>query len=202
MPILKITKKDILDVTCNIIEIEGIENVNTRKIASMLNCSVQPIFFNFKNMENLLAEALDSLKQRCFKLLLEGTLDSEKPYREIGLNYIKLAREKKNLFKLVFMSKSEFDPISLMVEDKSFFEKISNIIKIETQFKDDEVKEFHEMMWIFTHGIATLICSGTTNISDEDTKKLLQNQFIALMQLVKFKKDIKYDNNVKIEDMK
>ena len=38
-------------------------------------------------------------------------------------------------------------------------------------------------MWIFTHGIATLVATDTINFSDEDISNLLTSQYKALMKL-------------------
>ena len=38
-------------------------------------------------------------------------------------------------------------------------------------------------MWIFSHGIATLVANDTVNLSDEQIKKLLSDEFQALMLL-------------------
>ncbi len=38
-------------------------------------------------------------------------------------------------------------------------------------------------MWIFTHGIATLVANNTCNLTDEQISKLLSYEFQALMLL-------------------
>ena len=38
-------------------------------------------------------------------------------------------------------------------------------------------------MWIFTHGIATLVATDTVNFSDQDISNLLTSQYKALMKL-------------------
>lgn len=57
--------------------------------------------------------------------------------------------------------------------------------------KEENVKEFHLKMWIFTHGIATMLASGTCDISEEQVSEMLTEEFLALMLLEKKKEDIK-----------
>ena len=52
-PLKKVQKEDILKATLEILKKEDIESLNARRIAKELNCSVQPIYHNFENMEEL-----------------------------------------------------------------------------------------------------------------------------------------------------
>ena len=52
-PIAKISKEDIINKALNIARCENFNSINARRLAKELGCSVQPIFSNFKNMEEL-----------------------------------------------------------------------------------------------------------------------------------------------------
>ena len=52
-PKVKITKEDIIKTAIDIVRDKGADAINARNIASVLNCSTQPIFSNFDNMEEL-----------------------------------------------------------------------------------------------------------------------------------------------------
>ena len=51
-----ITKEDIMQAAFEILQEEGIEQVTARKLAAKANCSTQPIFRVYKNMEELTEE--------------------------------------------------------------------------------------------------------------------------------------------------
>ena len=99
-PITKVSKEDIIDKTYQILSKEGIDAINARRIAKELNCSVQPIFSNFSNMEELINEVTNLAKQNCFDFLLSKGSNNDKPYKQVGLNYMKFAKDKPYLFKL------------------------------------------------------------------------------------------------------
>ena len=46
-PKVKITKEDIIQKALEIVRTNGEQALNARSIASALNCSTQPVFFNF-----------------------------------------------------------------------------------------------------------------------------------------------------------
>ena len=52
-----------------------------------------------------------------------------------------------------------------------------------TSLVGKDLKSFHVKMWLFTHGIATLIASSAVNLSDEEISNLLSSEFKALMLL-------------------
>ena len=54
MPKVRVTKDDILNISFDMVRINGIDNLNARRIAKELNCSVQPIFFNFSGINAVL----------------------------------------------------------------------------------------------------------------------------------------------------
>ena len=49
----RVTKEAIIEAGFEIIRKKGIDGVNAREVARILNCSVQPIFYRFTNMEEL-----------------------------------------------------------------------------------------------------------------------------------------------------
>ena len=52
-PKVKITKEDIISTALDLIRRGGDGQINARAVASALGCSTQPIFSNFKSMEEL-----------------------------------------------------------------------------------------------------------------------------------------------------
>ena len=48
-----VTKNDILEAAFSILQEEGIEQVTARKLAARANCSTQPIFRIYKNINEV-----------------------------------------------------------------------------------------------------------------------------------------------------
>ena len=92
----------IIDSSLEIIKKEGIENLNVRNIATKLNCSTQPIMYHYKNMDILKDELYKKVDEDHSKYLMKNS--NNDPLLSIGLQYIKFAKEEKNLFKFLFQS--------------------------------------------------------------------------------------------------
>ena len=57
-PKVKISREDIINTCLEIVKSSGTEGINARNIAGALGCSTQPIFSNFKSMEELEEETV------------------------------------------------------------------------------------------------------------------------------------------------
>ena len=53
---IKISKDMILDTAFEIVKKDGIEKLSNRELANKLNCSIRPIYYQFKNVEELKKE--------------------------------------------------------------------------------------------------------------------------------------------------
>ena len=158
-PKTKIQKEMIVEKAFELTRLLGFEKVTARALANELNCSTQPIFHCFRNMEDLKIEVY--LKTRKFfeSNMMQPPADTKTPYfLSMGIKYVQLAQKEKNLFRLLCMSDS--------VHIDSLYDLAKHIpLPIEP---DVFVKT-----WIFTHGIATIVSTNTTEISIEEIKQLL-----------------------------
>ena len=108
------------------------------------------------------------------------------PLKAVGVNYILFAQEEPNLFKLLFMTDREKD-ISIFKStlDDNKIEYLSMIKEI-YDFNDEQANQYYVSMWIFSHGIATMLVSDLTAFTTEEISKLLT--FTATSVIAKLKK--------------
>lgn len=180
---VKITKDMILDKAFDIARKQGLDSISNRQLAKELNCSIRPIYYQFKNVEELYKELYIKIEKYFYHFLLDHMDNKIPPYKQVGINYIKFAKEEKNLFKILFMSETNLLPEEFVAKDNEDFEELAKLIKISTQLNDEDIKSFHVKMWIFSHGIATLVASDTVQLSEQQIQQLLSYQFQALMLL-------------------
>ena len=90
-PKSKINKQDILTSSLEIIRKSGFEEVNARSIAKEMNCSTNPIFRVYKNMDELkeeliaLAMPISNLQEKkkiCSKLFIFQILVVKERYHK------------------------------------------------------------------------------------------------------------------------
>lgn len=180
---IRITKEMILNAAFDITRNEGIEKLSNREIAKKMNCSIRPIYYQFKNSEELYKELYNKINSYFYDFIMKNIVDDIPHYKQIGINYIKFAQEETNLFKVLFMSPARNLPNTFVETDKTGFAGVVAAIKLSTHLSDKDIKSFHTKMWIFVHGIATLTVSKSVKFTEKQIRDLLSQEFQALMLL-------------------
>ncbi|MDD6879119.1 MAG: TetR/AcrR family transcriptional regulator [bacterium] len=180
---IKISKDMILETAFEIVRKKGIEKLSNRELANKLRCSIRPIYYQFKNVEEMQKELYIKIEKYFYKFLMDHMVEGIPHYKQIGINYIKFAKKEKKLFQTLFMSELGLTPNAFISKVGEEYEEIKKLIKISTNLSDDDIKGFHTKMWIFCHGIATLVANNTINLDNKQIEQLLSYQFQALMLL-------------------
>lgn len=179
----KITKEMILNTAFEIAREKGFEKISNRELAKKMNCSIRPIYYQFKNVEELNKELYKKIERYFYEFLIDNMIKDVPLYKQIGINYIKFAIAENNLFKFLFMTEIKDEPSAFITTDEKGFEEVVKAIKISTKLSDKDIKSFHIKMWIFAHGIATLSATKSVKFTDEQIQDLLSQEFQALMLL-------------------
>ena len=182
---IRISKDMILDAAFEIVRQDGMEKLSNRELANRLKCSIRPIYYQFENVEEMQKELYIKIEHYFYKFLLDNTIKGIPQYKQVGINYIKFAKQEKKLFQTLFMSDTGLTPDAFVSKDGDDYEEIAKLIKISTNLKDNDIKDFHTKMWICCHGIATLVANDTIKLTDNQIQELLSSQFQALMLLEK-----------------
>lgn len=159
-PKVRIPREAIIEKAFELTKVYDFEKVTARLLASELKCSTQPVFHAFHNMEELKEEVYKKTQKLFEEIMLQQPSDTETPYfLSMGLKYVELAQNEKNLFHLLCMSDSGTRLESLYDLAKYVPIPIESEVFVKT--------------WIFTYGIATIASTNTTNIAPEEIRQLL-----------------------------
>lgn len=185
-PSAKFTKEEIISTALEITRENGFEAITARAIGAKLKSSARPIFTLFSSMEEVLSETVCAVKDIYRDYILSG-LESEIPFKGVGMAYINFARKEPNFFRLLFMSpnkeSSELTTILPVIDDNS--DKILNSIIQTYGLNKEKSYELYKLLWIFTHGIASLCATNVCRFTDEEIGELLTSEFIGILK--KFK---------------
>ena len=104
---IKISKQMILDAAFEIAREKGVDQISNRELAKILNCSIRPIYYQFKNVEELNKELNEKIEEYFFSYLINNVIEGIPKYKQIGINYIKFAKNEPKLYTYLFMSESK-----------------------------------------------------------------------------------------------
>lgn len=153
-----ITREQILNAAFQVVATEGFAHFTARNIASKMNCSTQPIYLEFKNMEDLKLALFkkigDYLEHEVFSIPQIGD-----PLIDTALNYIELAQNQKVLYRAIYMENhNEKDYLN-----KFSYELFEKNLEASGRFNQLTNQKKHELftgIWIVATGLASLMSGG------------------------------------------
>lgn len=161
----RILKHHILDAALDLMRQEGFERFTARKIAECLNASTQPIYKEFKNMDDLKIHltdyVIDFIKLNVFRIE-EKQLD----IREVCTNYILFSKREGRLFAALFMGR-ELCATTLHEAIYASLHEVLSYHEIASQHSQAERDELIDIIWPAIHGYAILTAQGKYTMSEE-----------------------------------
>lgn len=175
-----ITKEMVTSAAFDMARNEGFDALSARTLADKLNCSTQPIYNIFENMNTLKSVILNMLGE----FMMEQITHYKKTdcaFLNSGLGYIQFARTEKHLFAL-FSLKSEGHNLIKSDEGNAvirmLMEQELEGKSLTTAHKD---KIFLQTM-IFTYGMAVLAYLDNLFLSEDEISDLLYGAFEGYIQ--------------------
>lgn len=177
-PKVKTTREEILDAAVVVIRDQGVQALNARTIAALLNCSTQPIFSNFATMEELrlaVVEKADAIYGTYIQREVEA---GEFPvYKATGMAYIRFAKEERELFKLLYMRDRTNEPAS---GPNELDNQIEAVVQKNTGLDKETAWLFHLEMWAYVHGVASMVATGYFELDFTLVSRMLTDAYQGL----------------------
>ncbi len=169
------TREEIISAALKLIRRGGMSALTARALGAELGTSSRPVFGLFKNMEEVQTEvvkAADALYQG----YLKEDMASGKypPYKASGMAYIRFAREERELFKLLFMRDRSGERVE---ENREEIRPLLEIIKRQLGINEEAAYCFHLEMWIYVHGIATMLATSYLEWDEGFISKVLTDGY-------------------------
>lgn len=177
-PKCKFTREEVTAAALDMTREAGIGCVTARAVGARLGSSSKVIFSLFQNMEELQAaviHAANSLYQNYLREDMAG--GRYPPYKASGMAYIRFAKEERELFKLLFMRDRSRETVS---QDSDELQPLIQLIRQNTGLSEQEAYLFHLEMWIYVHGIATMIATAYLEWDWDMISAMLTNAYEGL----------------------
>ena len=156
-PKCRFTREEIIQAALDLTAEKGVGALTARGLAQRLGSSAKPIFGLFANMEVVQQEVVKAANLRYQEYLRQDmSAGRYPPYKASGMAYIRFAREQKELFKLLFMRDRTHEEKAAGDE----LEALLGLIQKNMGLSRDDAYRFHLEMWIYVHGIATMIATA------------------------------------------
>lgn len=157
-PQVRFSREDILNAAFALVRDQGATALNARALAQRLGCSTQPIYRECAGMDEIRQEVAKRAYALFLQRLYAGVPDAKTPYLSSGLSYLRFAHEEKELFKLLFMCDRTGLDFSAQEPDPSM-RYGAKLVSERFGLSMQEALRFHEHIFIFTHGLASMIAT-------------------------------------------
>ncbi len=177
-PKFKFTREQIVAAALEVTRKNGITGLTARGVAAELGSSAKPIFGLFQNMEEVQREVVSAANTLYQSYIKKGMADNKfPPYKASGIAYIQFAKEEKELFKLLFMRDRTDEKIE---ENREEIRPILDLIMKNLGIDENEAYFFHLELWLYVHGIATMIATNYLEWDIEFIDKALTDAYQGL----------------------
>ena len=175
-------RDEIVEAALNVVARNGLDALSARRVAEELGSSTAPVYSNFKCMDAL----QEAVKKSAVRNLLHYTQRpvSQDPFRNIGLGVLAFARDWPRLYSALFLEPSQgYDPGPALMETlAAAMAEMPALAPLQPIERVILLKK----MALFTHGLATEICTGFADdlteaeigvLLDETGQAMVQNAF-------------------------
>lgn len=177
----KITKDMIVDAALEIFRAEGFDAVTSRRVAFKLGCSTQPIYFEYKNMDELkndiVKKVVGQLNEIFSSVSNEGKEEPDEfVYRSFGLSFLKFVQADPFVFRQIYIVDGK---IGRQV-DNLRMPIILDILENKYGYKKETALAIHKMASCSLMGMAVFVSSGYKKISEDEMQKNLEILFASI----------------------
>lgn len=175
---VQMTKENIIAAAVELVRENGSEALNARALAARLGSSTQPIFRNFRSMNEVSDAVRTEAAARYFEYLkAESDTAVYPPYKASGMGYIRFAGAEPQLFQLLFMcQRSEQEA----VRPSADYEASVSLLMREYGLSHDDAVRFHLSMWAYVHGIAVMRATGYLSLPETLISEMMTECFTGL----------------------
>ena len=178
----KFTRESLLQEAYAVAEEQGIDEVSSRSLAKTLGCSIQPIYTHFPTMAELRQETFRYACRQFSRELLSCRADVD-PFDWTADCVVDLARNRPNLFKLIFLSggfttRSLPEAMSSLLESQRLTSRIMELYDLD----EDSCGDVIMRVQLFLLGIGTMICSRHLDFPDAEIHSMMRKTVGDLVQ--------------------
>lgn len=176
----KVYKKDqILKAAYAVVVKEGFKGFTARNIARKMGISTQPIYLEFKNMEDLKNTLLDTI----FEQLQEEVFPIERTGDKIidlGLNYIDFAKKHHSLYISLYID-GHSDGQKMHDFLYNYFQEIVKEDERYNKLSDEYIDKLNTGTWVTVTGLASLILSNIMHPTEKQIISFIKRMIDSIL---------------------
>ena len=180
----KFTKEEMVTAALHVVREKGIDGLTAKAMADALGTSTQPVFTCFGSMDSARQEVY-AAALRVDKGYAGAGLQEEIPFRGVGMQYIRFAREEPELYRLLFLTQEQGQESLAVSSMRHLQELVRPSLMDIYRITAEEADVYFRDMWLAAHSISTLIVTGSCPYSDREIEQILTGFSVGICKAIK-----------------
>ncbi len=180
----KFTKKEMVEAALRIVRTNGIDGLTAKTMADELGTSTQPVFTAFGSMDAVRQEVY-AAAVRVYDDYADAGLKEKIPFFGVGMQYIRFAREEPELYRVLFLTRTQNKDYSAMGSMRHLQELVRPALMNVYHITAEEADLYFRDLWLIAHSLSTLIVTGDCPYSDREIGQILTGVSISICKSIK-----------------
>lgn len=177
----KFKKEDIMNKSVEFIKEKGISELNVRNLASYIGCSTQPLFRNYKNIEELKFD-LKNYLHKDYELFISKYVEKDNYLLTISYAYAIYAMKNPNSFSALFISDLAGSRTVKEVINSTWNKDTIEAMTKQYKISRDKAEEIYRDVRFYTHGIACQLSAKSIKLTDNELFNLIDDLINKLIK--------------------
>lgn len=185
-PKAKFSREEIIKAAVELVRRDGFEALTARSLAAVLGSSPRPIFTVFESMDEVQSE-VKAAATKLYEQFEDDGMSGDNAFKGSGTGYIRFAAKEPKLFQLLFMKERDSVPnIDYVLQDiDNYYEKILQSVQSGYGFSRETAKQVYMHMWLYSHGIASLLATKVCAFSEKEISDMLTDVCSSIIRKYK-----------------
>ena len=180
----KFSKEEMVEAAMRVVRAKGIAGLTAKTMADELGTSTQPVFTAFGSMDTVRQEVY-AAAVRVYDGYADAGLKENIPFFGVGMQYIRFAREEPELYRFLFLTRTQDQEYSAMKSMRHLQELVRPTLVSIYHITAEEADLYFRDLWFVVHSLSTLILTGDCPYSDREIGQILTGFSISIFKSIK-----------------
>lgn len=181
-PRLKFTRDEMVSAALEVVRKRGMGELTAKALAEELGTSTQPVFTCFGTMEALRADVLDAA-EAVFDGYINKGLQSDLPFFGFGTQYVRFAKEKPELYRMLFLSSLGKNGAYRTMQHAAA-SALPALMRF-YRLSQEHAQRYFRDVWLAVHGLASLVVTESCPYSDAEIGQILAGISVSICKAIK-----------------
>lgn len=179
-----VTKQQVIDAAIEITREQGADAVTARSVAAKLGVSTHPIFTYYSSLTELRSDILKKAREFYHESIKRG-MKEDNPFLGVGHQYLNLAKQDPEIFKLLFLTSPDKSGAGAMEEFKFSLDLVIDFVMEKYNMDRQTAENYYMHLWLMSFSYSALIVTNDCPYTFEQMSNNLSQISLSLCKAYK-----------------